>query len=85
MATMNISLPDKVNEFIKSQVSEGNYNTTDEYFLEKEDQRRKAEAKLEALLLEGLNSGEPVTFTRDTVKEVHQRLAERLAQADKSL
>jgi antitoxin ParD1/3/4 len=85
MATMNISLPDNVKEFVESQIAEGGFSTADEYFLElvKEDQKRKAEAKLEVLLLEGLDSGEPAPFTTDTVNEIRQRLAERLAQSGK--
>ena len=85
MASMIISLPDKVKEFIESQVSEGNYTTADEYFLElvKQDQKRKIEAELETLLLEGINSGEAILYTEDTIGEVRQRLSERLAQSGK--
>jgi hypothetical protein len=33
---------------------------------------------LEVLLLEGLNSGEAIPYTEDTMDEVRQRLRERL-------
>lgn len=45
-------------EFVDEQVGEGGYRTADEYFraLVQEQQKRKAEEKLEGLLLEGLSS-----------------------------
>ncbi len=58
MATLNISLPDQMKEFVEEQVREGDYDTTSEYFstLVREQQKRKAEEKLEGLLLQGLAS-----------------------------
>jgi hypothetical protein len=38
---------------------------------------------LEALLLEGLNSGEVIPFSKNTIDEVRQRLSERLVHKDK--
>ena len=56
MATLNISLPDQMKEFVEEQVREGDYDTTSEYFstLVREQQKRKAEERLEGLLLQGL-------------------------------
>ncbi len=58
MVTLNISLPDQMKEFVEEQVREGDYDTTSEYFstLVREQQKRKAEEKLEGLLLQGLAS-----------------------------
>ena len=62
MATMNISLPENLKGFIDSQVKQGGYSTSSEYIRElvREDQRRKLEQRLNSLLLEGLESGEPI-------------------------
>jgi antitoxin ParD1/3/4 len=55
---INIVLPDEVRVYVESQVTAGAYRSIGEYFwdLVQQDQRRKAQAKLEALLLEGINS-----------------------------
>lgn len=61
---LNIVLPDSVRVYVETQVSTGAYNSIDEYLLDlvQQDQKRKAQAKLESLLLEGINSdGQEVT------------------------
>jgi antitoxin ParD1/3/4 len=60
MQTMNISLPEPLKEFVDSQVAEGRYSSVSEYMREliRADEKRKAEAALEAKLLEGLRGGE---------------------------
>ena len=60
MQSMNISLPDPLKQFVGGQISTGRYNTASEYVREliRADEKRKAEAQLEAKLLEGLNSAE---------------------------
>jgi len=46
-----------------------------------EDQKRKAESKLEELLLEGLHSGEPIIADSAHWKEKHRELAEHCRKA----
>ena len=60
MQSMNISLPDPLKQFVESQISTGRYSSASEYVREliRIDEKRKAEAQLEAKLLEGLNSAE---------------------------
>jgi antitoxin ParD1/3/4 len=60
MQTMNISLPDPPKDFIDHQIAEGRYSSVSEYIREliRDDEKRKADERLEALLLEGLESGE---------------------------
>jgi antitoxin ParD1/3/4 len=59
IATMNISLPAPMKEFIDVQLKAGGYSSTSEYVREliRRDQVAKAEARLKEMLLEGLNSG----------------------------
>lgn len=59
MQTMNISLPDQLKDFVEEQVGSGRYSSASEYVREliREDEKRKAHDRLEALLLEGLQSG----------------------------
>jgi antitoxin ParD1/3/4 len=64
MATLNISLPEQLREYVDAKVAAGGYGTASEYVREliRADQKRAAEERLEALLLEGLDSGEPITI-----------------------
>jgi antitoxin ParD1/3/4 len=79
MKTINISLPDSLKAFLETQVAEGCYSSASEYIREliRADQKRKAEEKLEALLLEGLNSGEPIEVTEAFWNEKRHQLLER--------
>lgn len=58
---MNISLPEELKQYAEEQTKAG-YSTASEYVREliREDQKRRGQERLERLLLEGLNSGEPI-------------------------
>lgn len=82
MQTMNISLPDPLKEFVDHQIADGRYSSVSEYIREliRADEKRKAESRLEALLLEGLESEEsdltPQDFA-DIRREALSRLKNR--------
>ena len=82
MTSMNVSLPDELKEYVETQSKSG-YSTPSEYIREliRDDQRRRAKEKLDALLLEGLNSGDPVAvdarFWSDLKQEALGRLESR--------
>ena len=65
MASLNISLPQTMKDFVEGQVRSAGFSTPSEYIraLIRHDQKRRTEEKLEALLLEGLQSGEPIEIT----------------------
>ena len=65
--TMNISLPDVMKAFVEEQVDSGGYGSASEYVRElvRRDQKERAEAKLETLLLQGLESGEPMPLNAE--------------------
>lgn len=67
MQTMNVSLPDAMKAFIDAQVVAGGYSSVSEYIraLVRDEQQRQAKARLEALLLEALDSGEPTAMTQE--------------------
>jgi antitoxin ParD1/3/4 len=67
MQTMNISLPDQLKDFVDHQVGTGRYSTVSEYVrdLIREDEKRAAREKLEALLMEGIESSGPTEMTRE--------------------
>src|SRR5258708_35014808 len=62
MATVTISLPKSLKEFVDMQVASKGYGDASEYLcsLLREAQQAEADARLEALLLEGLASGDPI-------------------------
>jgi antitoxin ParD1/3/4 len=65
--TMNISLPDPLKDFVDDQIAEGRYSSVSEYIREliRDDEKRRAEQRLEALLLEGLESEESELTKQD--------------------
>ena len=85
MQTMNISLPDQLKDFVDEQVGSGRYSSVSEYVrdLIRDDERRKAQEKLEALLMEGIQSGKPTGMTRQDWEDV-RRQAMKQFEARKS-
>ena len=79
MTSLNISLPLSLKEFVETQVQKSGFSTPSEYIrnLVRDDQKRRAEEKLEALLLEGLNSGEPIEITPEYWEKKRTQLIER--------
>ena len=67
MQTMNISLPDPLKDFVDAQINSGRYSSVSEYVREliRSDEKRKAEDRLEAMLLEGMASQETELTRRD--------------------
>ena len=82
MATMTISLPDTMREFVESEVTSGEYGSASELFRElvRERQKRKKQEHLETLLLEGLESGQAVEVTPDYIKQRRQTLRRKLEE-----
>lgn len=82
METMNIALPGSMKHFVQERVSEGGYSSVSEYVrdLIRADQKRKVEERIDALLLEGLDSGEPVAVTKEYWDEKKRKLTERLGK-----
>jgi antitoxin ParD1/3/4 len=82
MQTMNISLPDPMKQYVEQQVTTGAYSSASEYVRElvRADQKRNAKEQLEQLLLNALNSGDPIEITPEMVDEVRKRLRARATQ-----
>ncbi len=81
--TMNISLPQPMKEFVEELIAEGSYGTASEYFRElvREDQKRKAQERLEALLVARLESGKSAPLTKADWADVRGALKSRLEAA----
>ena len=86
MTTLNISLPNSMRSHIEEQTRSGRYSTASEYVrsLIREDQKRKAQERLEAMLLDGLASGEAKPLTREDWEDIKQQVSKRLGKRRKS-
>ena len=82
MAVVNISLPDQMKSYIDERLDEGRFSSTSEYFrdLVREDQKRRAQERLETLLLQGLESGEPIDVTDEYVQRKRADLLARIQE-----
>lgn len=80
MATMNISLPDTLKEFVESEVKQGGYATASEYFRElvRRAQERRTDQDLERKLLAGLDSGAAQRMTPQDWAEIRQQVRKKL-------
>ena len=82
--TMNVALPENLKEYVLRQVADGGYTSASEYVREliRSDQKRKAQERLEAILLEGVQSGEAREFTAEDWAELKRRIWERHPAGD---
>ena len=86
MKSMNISLPDSMRAYIEEQVASGGYSTVSEYFRElvRQDQKQKAQERLEVLLLQGLESATATSMNAEDWENIRQSVREQVAKRIKS-
>ena len=82
METFDVALPSTMKPFIREQVGPGKYQDESEYIQElvRADQRRKDEERVDILLLEGLDSGEPILVDEAFWAERKRKLAEIIGE-----
>ncbi|PWQ94876.1 type II toxin-antitoxin system ParD family antitoxin [Leucothrix arctica] len=80
MATMNVSLPDNLKDFVQQRAKSSDYSNPSDYIraLIRADKQRAAEEKLEQALLIGLSS-EPSTPVDNTFWERLNKRASKLS------
>ena len=93
--TINISLPEPMRAFVEAEVASGSYSSVSEYFREllRRAEREREQERLDALLLEGLASGEATGLAPEELQELRrnvrsqslQALREKLAAAAREL
>ncbi len=84
MSSLNISLPKPMKDFIETRVQEDHYSTPSEYVraLVREDQKRREQQKLEAMLIESLQSGEAIDVTPEFWEDRKQNLLKRFGKGE---
>jgi len=80
-ASLNISLPREMKDWVDQEVARAGYGTTSEYFrqLIREDQQRRLRDEVDAKLLSALDNGESVVLTPEWAEERRRELASRIA------
>ncbi|HET9049090.1 MAG TPA: type II toxin-antitoxin system ParD family antitoxin [Chiayiivirga sp.] len=82
MATMNISLPEPLKQFVDEEVREGGFAGTSDYVrdLIRQRQRAKSAEFQRQLIAEGLASGSAGEMTAETVEQIRKDLRKRHAR-----
>ena len=81
-ASVNISLPQDMRQWVEEQVRSGGYGTVSEYFREllRQAQKQQTREEIDRKLLAALESGEPVPVTSDDWKQLRKEAKKRLAR-----
>lgn len=84
MTNLTISLSDEMHTFVEKQAASAGYDTVSDYLqaLVRAEQKRKAQERLEELLLEGLESGPATPMTTEDWDEMRRRYDERHSSPD---
>jgi len=87
MTSVTVSISDSLKEFVDGQISIGMYESVDDYVakLIREDQKHKAQERLEELLQEGMNSGTATEMTALDWDELRARAHQRWEEQQKNL
>lgn len=82
MDPITISLPESLKTYVEAQVADGHYSSIDQYIskLIEQDQKRRAQDHLDQLLLEGLDSGDPIRTTDEWWEQERSRLLKKYQQ-----
>jgi antitoxin ParD1/3/4 len=82
MTTLTISLPESLKEFIDQEVETKGYGNVSEYVrgLLREAQAREADARLEALLIDGLTGGDDIRLSKTFWNELRRDAARMIAE-----
>lgn len=81
--SMNVSLPESLKAYVLERVAEGTFSNPSDYVraLIREDRRRRAEDRLEALLLEGIESGPAEPFPEGFWEDLRHKIRDHAATA----
>lgn len=82
MTTVTISLPESLREFVDHQLANKGFGNVSEYFrtLLRDAQAKEEDARLEALLLAGLASGDDISVTRQFWRDLKAEAAQIAAR-----
>ncbi len=78
MATMNISLPDPLRDWVQEQIQDGNYSSSSDYvrdLIRRDRESRQQQTILQEAITSGLKSGISQRSMEDLLEETKAKLA----------
>lgn len=78
MATMNISVPDPMKDWVQDQIDEGKYASSSDYvrdLIRKDQQEKDKFAALQAAITRGIESGQAGELDVESIKRKARQLA----------
>jgi antitoxin ParD1/3/4 len=78
MATMNISVPDPMKDWVQAQIDEGKYASSSDYvrdLIRKDQEEKDKLAALQAAITLGIESGDAGELDMDAIKKKARQLA----------
>lgn len=84
MATMNVSLPDPMKDWVEQQARSGRYSNASDYvrdLIRRDQERAAALARMQALITEGLESGVSDQSLDEVIEEARQMARQRRGRA----
>jgi antitoxin ParD1/3/4 len=86
MATMNVSLPDEMKAFVEDQATKNGFGTVSEYMrsIIRELQKQTARQRLDALIIEGLDSGPATPLTKKDWEHIRREGRKVIAERKRS-
>ena len=72
---MSFALPEELRSYVDERVASGEYGNTSEYLREliRRDRQEQSINRLRSLVVEGLESGQPVAFTVERVEHLRKK------------
>ncbi|WP_417823307.1 type II toxin-antitoxin system ParD family antitoxin [Thalassospira lucentensis] len=76
MATMNVSLPDPMREWVETQIESGEYASSSDYVRDLIRQDQRKQKLLQRALTEGVNSGQSPRTVEDIMAAAQKKLTD---------
>lgn len=72
---MSLALPEELRAYVDERVASGEYGNTSEYLREliRRDRQEQSVNRLRTLVVEGLESGDPVPLTDERVERMRRK------------
>ena len=81
MATMNISLPDQMKQWVEGQTADGRYSNSSDYvrdLIRRDQVRREKIAAMQEMIDEGIASGVDPRTPDEIMKDIRRRAGTKL-------
>jgi antitoxin ParD1/3/4 len=79
MATLNLNLPEALQQFVNGQAQAGQFDGPAAYIQALIERAKNGKERLDALLIEGLDSGDTIRLDADEWKRIRKDVEDRLS------